>query len=89
MSRYAAIWTAIKTANKLPDTKDRKVSVVVNRDHAQATESGLKKLKSNENVGLRNIGQVGWSKLVIERDDVPDNPHMIRLTFSLLYSTDL
>lgn len=87
MSKYAKIWELIKVANKLPETVDRKVSVEVSVDQARALESGVKKLKSNENVGLRNLGRVGWSKLVIEREDLGDD--RVRITFSLLYSTDL
>lgn len=87
MSKYAKIWEYIKLANKLPETVDRKVSVEVSKDQATALESGVKKLKSNENVGLRKLGQVGWSKLVIERTEIDDS--RVRITFSLLYSTDL
>jgi len=89
MSKYSAIWEAVKLTNKLADTADRKVTVVVSKDRVQATESGVKKLKSIENVSLKSIGRVGWSKLVITREPLPDDEHRVRLTFSLLYSTDI
>jgi hypothetical protein len=89
MSQYSKIWEALKLTNKLPDTVSRKVTVVVSKDRVRATESGVKKLKSTENVSMKAIGGVGWSKLVITRKPVPGDEHRVELTFSLLYSTHL
>jgi len=77
--RYASIWNVIKAEGK--------VSITVSKDAARTVENGVKEAKTIENVSRRKMGMIGWSKLVISREKLSDTH--IKITFKLLYSTDV
>ncbi len=79
MSKYHIIWNTIKTTGR--------ASVTVSKEHARTVEDGVKRVKTAENVARRQAGLVGWSKLVITRQDL--SATMVRIDFSLLYLTAL
>lgn len=79
MSQYDVIWTAIK--------KTGSAEVTVSKAHARTVEDGVKRVKTAENTARRFAGLVGWSKLVITRHTL-SSTH-IKITFTLLYRTDL
>lgn len=61
--------------------------MTVSKEHARTVEDGVKRVKTAENVARRQAGLVGWSKLVITRQDLSST--MVRIDFSLLYLTAL
>lgn len=73
------IWSAIKKAGS--------AEVTVSKAHARTVEDGVKRVKTAENVARRMTGLVGWSKLVIKREQL-SSTH-IKISFTLLYRTDL
>ncbi len=79
MSQYDVIWSAIKKAGS--------AEVTVSKAHARTVEDGVKRVKTAENVARRMTGLVGWSKLVIKREQL-SSTH-IKISFTLLYRTDL
>lgn len=62
-------------------------TVTVSKAHSRTVENGVKRVKTAENVARRMAGLVGWSKLVVTRE-VLSATH-IKITFSLLYRTDI
>lgn len=78
-TNYYAVWDSIK--------KTGSASVTVSKIHARTVENGVKRIKTAENVSRRQAGLVGWSKLVVKREEL-SNTH-IKITFSLLYLTAL
>jgi hypothetical protein len=79
VSQYDVIWSAIKKAGS--------AEVTVSKAHARTVEDGVKRVKTAENVARRMTGLVGWSKLVIKREQL-SSTH-IKISFTLLYRTDL
>ncbi len=77
--RYVPIWNRIKAEGK--------VEITVSKDAARTVENGVKEAKTIENVARRKMGMIGWSKLVVKRETISDN--YIKITFTLLYSTDV
>jgi hypothetical protein len=78
-SIYDPIWNEIKQKGC--------AEIVVHKDRLRQVEHGVKLCKTYENVARRMAGLVGWSKLVIKRESLSD--HKVKITFSLLYRTDL
>lgn len=81
MTKYADLWGAIKETGK--------VEITVSRDIAPTVIHGVLRVKSAENVARKRVGLIGWSKLVIVRDEIPDKPTHMKVTMSLLYNTAL
>ena len=79
MSQYDSVWHTIKHVGS--------ATVTVSKGHARTVEDGVKRVKTSENVSRRLAGLVGWSKLVIQRQEI--SATHVRITFSLLYRTDL
>ena len=79
MSQYDSVWAAIKHVGS--------ATVTVSKAHARTVEDGVKRVKTAENTARTRVGLVGWSKLVIKREDI--SATMTKITFSLLYRTDL
>ena len=79
MSRYDAIWNAIKQVGY--------VEITVSKDAARTVVQGIKRVKTAENVARRLAGRVGWSKLVVTRT-VLSSTH-IKIRLELLYRTDI
>lgn len=79
MSRYHVIWNSIKQTGS--------AEVTVSKEHARTVEDGVKRVKTAENVARRLSGLVGWSKLVIEREELSSTHILIK--FTLLYNTAL
>lgn len=77
--RHIEIWKEIKAKGK--------ATVTVSKDAARTTENGVKEEKTKENTARVKMGMIGWSKLVITRE--PISTTHIKITFSLLYSTDV
>lgn len=73
------IWNAIKQAGS--------AEVTVSKAHARTVEDGVKRVKTAENTARRYAGLVGWSKLVITRHQL--SATHVKITFTLLYRTDL
>jgi hypothetical protein len=79
MSQYDSVWATIKHAGS--------ATVTVSKAHARTVEDGVKRVKTAENTARTRVGLVGWSKLVIKREDI--SVTMTKITFTLLYRTDL
>ena len=79
MSQYDSVWAAIKHVGS--------ATVTVSKGHARTVEDGVKRVKTAENTARTRVGLVGWSKLVITRKEI-SSTH-VRITFDLLYRTDL
>ena len=79
MSQYDAVWHTIKLTGK--------AEVTVSKAFIRTLENGVKRIKTAENVARRQVGLVGWSKLVVTRERL--SATHIKVTFSLLYRTDL
>lgn len=77
--RYVPIWNRIKAEGK--------TTITVSKAAARTVENGVKEAKTIENVSRRKMGMIGWSKLIIEREEI-SSTH-IKITFTLLYSTDV
>lgn len=73
------IWAEIK--------KTGSAQVTVSKAHSRTVEDGVKRVKTAENMARRLANLVGWSKLVITREQL--SATHIKITFSLLYRTDL
>lgn len=78
-SRYCQIWNQIKETGC--------AEITVSKAAARTVEQGVKRVKTAENVARRLAGLVGWSKLVVKRESL-SSTH-IKITFTLLYRTDL
>lgn len=76
--KYSDIWNSIKLS-------DTPVHFTVSKAAAPTVIQGVKKLKSGENVTRRLVGLRGWSKLVIETEEL--SPTMLKVTMKLLYQT--
>jgi hypothetical protein len=79
VSRYDAIWHTIKLTGK--------AEVTVSKAFLRTLENGVKRVKTAENVARCKVGLVGWSKLVVAREQI--SATHIKVTFTLLYRTDL
>ena len=79
MSQYDSVWHTIKHVGS--------ATVTVSKAHARTVEDGVKRVKTAENTARTRVGLVGWSKLVIQRQEI--SATHVRITFSLLYRTDL
>ncbi len=79
MTKYADLWNEIKQTGK--------VDFTVSKDIAPTVIHGVLRTKSAENVARRNVGLIGWSKLVIEQTEL--SATHIRVHMRLLYSTAL
>lgn len=78
-TNYFAVWDRIK--------KTGSADITVSKGHARTVENGVKRIKTAENVARRQAGLVGWSKLVVKREEI-SKTH-IKIQFSLLYLTAL
>ena len=77
--RHLIIWREIKTTGK--------ATITVSKAAARLTENGVKEEKTKENRYRLNRGKIGWSKLVVHREEISDSH--VKITFSLLYSTEV
>lgn len=79
MYKYQPIWNTIKATNK--------AEVTVSKDYAPTVIQGVKRTKSAENASRIQMGLVGYSPLTIKQEKLSEK--MIKITFELLYSTQL
>lgn len=79
MRKYNATWNEIKRTGK--------AQVVVSSEAARTVINGIKLAKTTENVARRQVGLVGWSKLVIKQERL--SATRVKITLELLYSTQL
>jgi hypothetical protein len=78
-TNYFAVWDRIK--------KTGSADITVSKEHARTVENGVKRIKTAENVARRQAGLVGWSKLVVSRQEI-SKTH-VKIQFKLLYLTAL
>lgn len=79
MRKYAATWNTLK--------KHGNVGFTVTKAGARRAMNGIKLEKTTENVARRQAGLVGWSKLVVRKDEL--SATHVKITLSFLYETKL